>query len=556
MDVRMPDGTIIRNVPDGTTKEQLQRKLNIRQLKIDNPGEFDPASKEFQAANGATSGNNFGQNLIAGVGQGIVNLGRKAGNIVGAYSDEKYADAKKLDASLMQTGGGKVGSFIGETAVSALPTLGVGAGLQAVGRGIQGIRGLATAGKIAANPVTRGVAEGAAQGALVADPNERGQGALIGGAFGGALPVLGAGIRKAATGAKRTPEAQTLLDAGVSLTPGQMNPRGMFNQAEEALQSAPFIGAPIKNARDGAMLDYNRAVLGRTVAPGAKAPAAQTLSGMVDEVDAGFTVAYDAAKGFPMRKVIMGAGVNEPLATALKKAVSNKSIFADDASRRAVDGFVTNQVTALGKTFDSGELLRVRSLVRGEKRAATVAGKTEVANLFQAAERKLTQALESQLPKDAVHALRATDAQYRKFVIPLKAAVKAKDRDSFTPTMHAQSIKETVSDRLFAMGGGDGRNLSKAGREVFDVKTPPTGARLGVLGAGAAGIYSNPMLAIPALSSVYGLAATGTGRKLAAGQTMTQKQVRDLLKKIQKDSRAQIANQTAQRSLVSAGTRE
>src|SRR5687767_5107795 len=30
MDVRMPDGTVIKNVPEGTTKSELQRKLDAR----------------------------------------------------------------------------------------------------------------------------------------------------------------------------------------------------------------------------------------------------------------------------------------------------------------------------------------------------------------------------------------------------------------------------------------------------------------------------------------------------------------------------------------------
>ena len=37
MDVRLPDGTIIRNVPDGTTREQLTAKLKANGYTFDEP---------------------------------------------------------------------------------------------------------------------------------------------------------------------------------------------------------------------------------------------------------------------------------------------------------------------------------------------------------------------------------------------------------------------------------------------------------------------------------------------------------------------------------------
>jgi hypothetical protein len=71
MDVRLPNGTVIRGVPDGTTRAQLAQKLQTNGMQVpaewmaptreerraamvaSNPGEYDPASPEFQAKNGA-----------------------------------------------------------------------------------------------------------------------------------------------------------------------------------------------------------------------------------------------------------------------------------------------------------------------------------------------------------------------------------------------------------------------------------------------------------------------------------------------------------------------
>ena len=55
MDVRLPDGTVIQNVPEGTTKEQLTAKLNAKgyNLPTDNVPEA-PAPKSYTAGEAAT----------------------------------------------------------------------------------------------------------------------------------------------------------------------------------------------------------------------------------------------------------------------------------------------------------------------------------------------------------------------------------------------------------------------------------------------------------------------------------------------------------------------
>jgi len=55
MDVRLPNGTVIQNVPEGTTKEQLTAKLNAKgyNLPTDNPLEA-PAQKSYTAGEAAT----------------------------------------------------------------------------------------------------------------------------------------------------------------------------------------------------------------------------------------------------------------------------------------------------------------------------------------------------------------------------------------------------------------------------------------------------------------------------------------------------------------------
>ena len=148
----------------------------LSQISYRMAGEQAPVEQNDPTADMGT-----GQRVLAGIGQGMTNVGRHAANLVGLQSDEQLADAKQLDAPLLATGAGRAGSLIGETAATA-PLMMGGAGV--VGRVGMGAKALS-------NPIARGVVEGAAQGALMADPGEKLAGATMGGAFGGLVPAAG-----------------------------------------------------------------------------------------------------------------------------------------------------------------------------------------------------------------------------------------------------------------------------------------------------------------------------------------------------------------------------
>lgn len=111
--------------------------------------------------------------------------------------------------------------------------------------------------------VLAGLGGGALYGSGVAEGGieERAKGALAGGAFGAVLPFVGAG---ASEGAKR------LMDAGVSLTPGQAG-SGMVGKAirgvEEAVSTVPIAGAPIKAARMETLRQFGTATFNEALEP-------------------------------------------------------------------------------------------------------------------------------------------------------------------------------------------------------------------------------------------------------------------------------------------------
>lgn len=135
MDVRLPDGTIVTNVPEGTTKAQLMQKLGMSQPRIpdalDNP-------------NMATEGMSGFNKFAAGVGKAGVDIGRGVGQLLGINSQADIDAAKAIDRPLMQTGAGFAGNVVGNVAAT-LPTIAipgantmVGAGL--IGAGLGGVQ--------------------------------------------------------------------------------------------------------------------------------------------------------------------------------------------------------------------------------------------------------------------------------------------------------------------------------------------------------------------------------------------------------------------------------
>lgn len=114
MDVRLPDGRILRNVPEGTTKAQIEAKLGkIQAAPAPAPQSYDP-----------TEGMSGGEKFLAGMGKAFTDVGRGVGNLVGLVSDEDVAEARRLDAPLMDTGAGTAGNVTGAFA-TFLPLMAV-----------------------------------------------------------------------------------------------------------------------------------------------------------------------------------------------------------------------------------------------------------------------------------------------------------------------------------------------------------------------------------------------------------------------------------------------
>ena len=462
------------------------------------------------------------QKFVVGIGQGLSNVGRHAGNMVGMVSDEDLAESKRLDTHILNTGAGKAGSFLGEMAATA-----------PIGMGVAGLAGRTALGaKTVASPIGRGVVEGATQGAVMADPGERGAGAVLGGALGSVLPGVAAGARKMATGVSRTPEAQMLLDRGVDLTPGQMNPGGVLNHMEEAWQSVPLVGSAISAARQKGQQGFQRVLAEEAAAPGTKI-AQGGMDEMLDAAYKSFQPLYDQAKGFPVSpKIMTSTGTDVPLSSAFQQAARSGSVRATDETRKSVSRWLANQLTQIKGNAQSDDLLALRSNIRGEMRKAKLSQDTAAHDLLQKAEKSVTEALDSQLPPAAMQAVKTADAQYGKYKILEDAVRRGGDQPGgATPAQVSQAVRSATEAGQYARGGGRMRDLASAGREVFTPTQAPTGQRLAAIGLPLAAGAMEPVSAATVGSALAGLIGTQTGRKLAAGSTKGQKLAQALMEK-------------------------
>ena len=107
MDVRMPDGTIIRNVPEGVTKSQLMAR-------------YSKMGAQPQETYSPTAGMSGPEKFLAGAGEAMTRRAMGLGQLAGMVSPEQIAEQQRLAAPLRQEGAAVAGGMAGDIA-SLLP---------------------------------------------------------------------------------------------------------------------------------------------------------------------------------------------------------------------------------------------------------------------------------------------------------------------------------------------------------------------------------------------------------------------------------------------------
>lgn len=323
-----PDGrTYEVNAPEGATSEQVmafaRQKFggtpaagtNDYQKFADREARDRKAQAEARELYDPTKGNNFGQNMLEGVGSGMTSVIRALGGsrIAKALDlPETAEEAKVLDAPLLNTAGGTVGDIIGKAAPAALAIPFTPASLPvAAGAGL-GARAAAVAipqvlaGAVTGGAMTEGDAGNRAGGAL---------GGALGGAISSAIPKLW-GIGKGVTRALFEPATSAGRDriVGRAIERFATNPGGLRN----APMGPSVTGAQPTLAE--ALQDRGLATLQRAVG---------TMSPEADEAIAARYAANNAARVGRMEE---RAGMDQVPGTSMsarQNAIAARSNEAD-----------------------------------------------------------------------------------------------------------------------------------------------------------------------------------------------------------------------------------
>lgn len=476
----------------------------------------------------------------------------KIGNLVRLVPDEKIAQDHAIDAPLMRTPGGTGGALVGQ-ALTALPIAGGAAGI---------VSRLGELGaKVIANPVGRGVVEGAAQGLTMSDPGNRTTGALVGGGAGAALPLAGMIGSRVINGATRTPAAEKLMQSlpKGTLTPGLMNPGGVAG----TLEQNPATAWLFRKAREQARDEYGRAATQHVAMPGTVIPLGEKSS-MVKAASRSFDPYYAQARGFEVFPKIMNTrSADVPLDAALNKSVQIPGA-SDKAKSEATDWLqkkyaaMMDKATARGRLL-SDDVMEFRQDVRNERSnnmSAWSANKDRDAKtlgaIYQKANDHLTAVLNSQLPQDARAAVQAADSRYGALMTLKRAASKSGDMPAISHAHLSSAVKTETPMGPYAEGAdvtrrrvngvevpGTGlRDLARQGRDVFEVDPHMrTGASNPSTAAMALLAHHAPLLTIPAGIGAAALGKFDLGRRIAQGVTGPQVGMQKMLSRLNQPMR-------------------
>lgn len=242
--VTTPDGrTYSVNAPDGASEQDAiayVQKQFYQQERAPDPAE----------------GMSGGQKFLAGVGKGMTDIGRGAGQMLGLVDREDVAESRRLDAPLMRTGAGTAGNLAGTLAMLAptamIPGANTYAGSALIGAGAGLLQPSVSTGETLANT---GMGAVAAPAALLAG---RGLASAYQGAKALAQPLYKGGQEKIAADVLRrsatdpAKAAETLRNAPRELVPGSQSTTGQMAvdpglaQLERTLLNNPEMAGPLQ----------------------------------------------------------------------------------------------------------------------------------------------------------------------------------------------------------------------------------------------------------------------------------------------------------------------
>lgn len=264
MDVRLPDGRILRNVPEGTTKAQIAAKLGMSSAA--------PAAAPVDHGSAAMEGMPWYERGAAGVGKLMTDVGRGTKQLLNIGDQQalqaQIDESKQHDSALMGDPAGLTGYIGADIASYMIP----GGAVAKAGRLGQLVRRA---------PVLSGAAGGAAQATLKPTASDE-DAALqtLGGAAGGAIGgTLAKGVQALAKPAATSvrPAVQYAESAGYRLTPAMKTGSEQVARAEKQhMKNAGFV------ERMDEVIAHNKSTFNRNVGKTFGADVSQVTDEVID----------------------------------------------------------------------------------------------------------------------------------------------------------------------------------------------------------------------------------------------------------------------------------
>ena len=293
--------------------------------------------------------------------------------------------------------------------------------------------------------------------------------ALIGAGFGPAVtiagnaisPVVGAGVKM-------------LRDAGVRMTPGQAA-GGMWNAAEDKLMGLPFIGDLIRGRRYDSIVDFNKAIYDKALAPFGIEYQGPVGHEGIKQVGDFLSSQYELALSKSVPSVVdneFRSGMGR-LVTLVPSALRDDFI---GVIKRTVGDNITPAGTltpSVARAADS-ELGRLYAQYKG----SSVGSEREYASALFEAQQQLRDLVGKYNP-EAAPITSAANAGWRTLVQMENAgALKGAADGVFTPSQFLGAVKKsdtTVRDRAMSRGEAFNQEFADTANRLLPNKVPDSG---------------------------------------------------------------------------------
>lgn len=301
----------------------------------------------------------------------------------------------------------------------------------------------------------------------------------VGGVTGGALPLVGEGSKRIFSGVK-DPAKRLLMKEGTTLTPGQIV-GGRPRRWEEVLDSVPFVGGEIRDAKIRGIEQFNRSAINRALSPiKEKLPkGVQAGHDAIAYAQNKLSDAYDDVLGKMHGQI--DKQFNDDLTNVARLAGNLPKDKADEL-RFLIDEDIVNKFPVLGKGQwgrISGDTVKdIQETLRLYEQAYKNKGPYErkIGQAVKELRRSFDAMLRRTNPKEA-EALKAVDAGWANFKRVQKAASKTSGEGVFTPSRLGSVVRSMDANKGSGAAKGQAlmQDLTRAGEAVLPNRLPNSG---------------------------------------------------------------------------------